>query len=189
MARKVSFKMSSTLIQGCQRLSLKAFNDGEIALFYINLAIYIFGYSCIEVTCNELVSLYEVEKNLKIPSDYLLTLKKIEQKLTIRDKFNLLVGLLNQEVWDNSKEPFQSFNIIQTIRNEIIHYKGDFDETGKLPIKKLMPLFTILGLNSAPERSWPRELFNCREFGIWVYDKVQQMNNLITERIYKNLFL
>ena len=99
------------------------------------------------------------------------------------------MGLLNQEVWDNSKEPFQSFNIIQTIRNEIIHYKGDFKETGKLPIKKLKPLFDILRLNSASEKSWPRELFRCREFGTWVYDKVEQMNSLITERIGKNLLL
>lgn len=179
--------MSSTLLQGCQRFSDKALNEGDIDLIHNNLATLIFGYTSIEAKINELVSLCKVVKNLKVPSDHLFTIKKLERKLTIRDKFNLLVGLLKQEVWDNSKEPFQSFNIIQTIRNEIIHYKGDFKETGKLPIKKLKPLFAILGLNSAPEKSWPRELFRCKKFGTWVHDKVKQMNNLIDKRIYENL--
>jgi len=54
MTKKVRYIMSSTLLQGCQRFSDKALNEGDIDLTHHNLATLIFGYTSIEARINEL---------------------------------------------------------------------------------------------------------------------------------------
>jgi len=183
--------MSLTLLQGCHSFVEKAleedYSDDKLTITQINLDTLIFGYTSIEARINELISIDKFVKKLKVSSDYLKTLKDIEQKLTIKDKYNLLAELLNIQVWNSSAEPFQAFEIIQTIRDEVIHYKGDFYPRGELPINKIKPLFDKLNLNHATEKSWQRELFGCRVFGKWIDEKIVEINKLISAEILRIL--
>ena len=179
--------MSTMLIHGCQGFAEKAANEGpfddRINLSQKNMAALIFGYTSIEAFINEIITISEVSNNLAVPKDYLVFLVDLERKLSIKEKYNVLAGLLAANLWDSSTEPFQSFEIIQSIRNIVIHHKGNWHRKGEIPFKKLRPVFDRFKLNNTPERSWQSELFNCKEFGHWVYEKCSELR----KDIHKNL--
>lgn len=187
MTKKVRYGMSSMLNHGCQMFAEKAMNedafDDVINISQKNLAALIFGYTSIEAFINEIISVSEVSIKLTQPKKYFDTLIELEKKLSIKEKYNLLAAILKANLWDSSTEPFQSFEIIQTIRNEVIHSKGKWQSAGDLPINKLKPLFGSFNLNDKPEKSWQSELFQCKEFGLWVFEKTRELK----ENIHSNL--
>lgn len=191
MANKIRYGMSTMLNHGCQKFGEKALNedtfDDIINISQKNLAALIFGYTSIEAFINEIITISEVSKRLSINKKYFEVLIEFEKKLTIKDKYNLLAGLLRSDIWDSSKEPFQSFEIIQTIRNEVIHHKGRWDNEGDLPIKKLKPLFDKFKINLPNEKTWQGELFQCKEFGMWVFKKTDNLKKNIHENLLSKI--
>ncbi len=182
--------MSMMLDVGCKNFAETAltendFND-RINISQKNMAALIFGYTSIEAFINEVISISEVSNKLSKPKEYFDSIIELGKKLSIKDKYNLLAILLDVELWDSSSEPFQSFEIIQTIRNEVIHHKGNWHEHGGIPIKKLKPVFDKFKLKSL-STSWQSELFLCNDFGAWIYEKSNAMRKQIHEKILRKI--
>ena len=175
------------LNNGCEKFAEKALKenalDDIINISQKNMAALIFGYTSIEAFINEIISISEVSKRLSINRKYFEILIDLERKLTIKDKYNLLAGLLRAEVWNSSKEPFQSFETIQTIRNEVIHHKGKWYKEGALPIKKLKPLFDKFKIDFPQDNSWQGGLFQCKEFGLWIFESIDNLKKNIHENL------
>jgi len=77
-------------------------------------------------------------------------------------------------IWDNSKEPFQSFTLITSLRNELVHYKGELLPKDTPPIKRIKGLMDHLGVESKASfiendcSVWVCDLLNSRDIGPWV---------------------
>lgn len=183
--------MSAMLNHGCQKFGEKALNedtfDDIINISQKNIAALIFGYTSIEALINEIIAISKVSKRLSINKDYFEVLIDLEKRLTIKDKYNLLAGLLRADVWDSSKEPFQSFETIQAIRNEVIHHKGRWGDEGELPIRKMKSLFDKFKIKLSNEKSWQGELFQCREFGMWVFESTDSLKKNIHENLLRKI--
>lgn len=175
------------LDHGCQKFAEKASNektfDDIINLAQKNMAALIFGHTSIEAFINEIITVSEVSPKLTVRKEYFDVLIDLEKKLSIKEKYNLLSSILRAETWDSSREPFQSFEMIQTIRNEVIHHKGRWHDEGEIPIKKLKPLFQKFNLNIDSDKTWQSELFQCREFGTWIHTHISDLR----KEIHKNL--
>ena len=102
------------------------------------------------------------------------------------EKFNLICAQLNEKLWDSSTEPFQSFEIIQTLRNEVVHNKGKFDSRGKIP-KKLKNLIHQLEIKIEEDDLWIQVILESKTLSQWILNSTKQIDNIMRDRILKNL--
>ncbi len=81
--------------------------------------------------------------------------------------------------WDGSIEPFQSYETITALRNELVYFKAQFLGKDETPNNKITNLVQQLGIKSDASfieddsSSWVYDLLCNKELGIWVYEKVQ----------------
>ena len=52
----------------------------------------------------------------------------------------MIASLGGGTLWDNGKEPLQWYSVIVALRNELIHYKGQFLGKDEAPSKKIKDL-------------------------------------------------
>lgn len=57
----------------------------------------------------------------------------VEQKMELRLKWRLVPQLLWQKAFDESRQPWQDFNVLVQLRNLFFHYRTDFMPEGKIP--------------------------------------------------------
>lgn len=176
------YATSAMLMDGCKKFAIKANTEDDfqdiLNISQINIAALIFGYTSIEVTMNEIISLSEVVQNIADKQKKIKTLLNLEKKQSIKEKYDGLAIILGANNWDSSIEPFQSFEIIQTIRNEIIHHKGKWRNPGEVSVKKIKFLLEKLDLNHSP-KNWESELFMYKGFGQWVFERVSELEKNI----------
>ena len=75
-------------------------------------------------------------------------IQNLQKKLNIQEKWDLVALRTNGIPWDKSVEPFQSFEIISSLRNELVHYKADFYGKDEAPNKKISGLMKKLVVSS-----------------------------------------
>ena len=106
----------------------------------------------------------------------------MQKSLKVDEKWNLIASYQKATLWDNSKEPFQSYRIVTALRNELVHYKGSFlgkDEVPNNKIKVLMQKFkaeTKASFIGDDVSSWVSELLNKKDLGAWVYDRTKEFH-------------
>ena len=160
---------------------------------YYNSACVFFASSCIEAILNERISMYHtLGKDIRdqhIPMQYWETLFNIQKNKSIKEKWNLIISVLGGQLWDSSKEPFQSYDILFSLRNELVHYKAHFKEMGDAPTRKIKSLLeTLIGkikVSNNPEeyKAWVTTLLESPKLGNWVKEKVNYWWSMINGRI------
>jgi len=172
---------SSDLMRSCQDFAEKARNahtDKEVRAY--NTACVFFATSTIEAKINEWISIAQICFKDE-PNSFWHALAPLVKKLRIEEKWNLIATHQNGTLWDNDKEPFQSFNLIVSLRNELVHYKGQFLPKNTPPIKKIKGLMNLLGVESRASfieddcSAWVYDLLNSRGLGRWVASKTQKL--------------
>lgn len=102
------------------------------------------------------------------------TIQSLQKKLTVQEKWNLVALRTNGVLWDNGREPFQSFEIILSLRNELVHFKGEFLGKDEAPNKKISGLMERLGVSSSATwieddcSSWIADLLKSKDLAAWV---------------------
>lgn len=176
---------SRTLLDGLKEFEELAKNSTDnYKLRIYNTACVLLSTSTIESKLNEFISIYvmiDFENSMPIISE----IKNLEKRISLEDKWNLLAAVLKSNRWDNSKEPFQSFNIMQSLRNEITHYKGTplgKDEAPTKKIKALMKNFCIESSASFIEddvSTWINDLLEYPKLSEWININVKALTKEI----------
>ena len=170
---------STDLLQGCSHFAAEAArtHDSEERRFCATACIF-FGASVMEAKVNEWISISTNVADTEIPQDFWKTLEISQKNLRLEEKWNLIASVSGGTLWDNGKEPFQSYSVILALRNELIHYKGQFlgkDEAPSRKIKDLLMKFRIQSKATfieADASSWVADLLNEPSLSRWVADKV-----------------
>ena len=139
---------SSDLIKGCNSFAekAKAASKNEEVRFF-NTACIFFATSAIEAKVNEWISVSQ-QCFKDEPKAFWHALAPLAKKLKIDEKWNLIASSENGILWDNSREPFQSFELITLLRNELGHFKGQFLPKDAPTKKKIKGLMNKLGVKS-----------------------------------------
>jgi hypothetical protein len=111
---------------------------------YYNTAAVIFAAAAIEAVLNEQISIRQKfgpdMKNKHMSEEFFDALFNAQKTISLKDKWNLFTSIQGGTAWDSTREPFQSYDIVITLRNELIHYKAEFLGHYEPPVKKLHSL-------------------------------------------------
>ena len=179
--KSAMFPFSTDLIRGCEkfsRLCSESSDTKDIRVF--NTSCIFSAVSYLEAKINESVStaklfLDDGDSEGKIWR----VIHDLQKKLSIQEKWDLMASVRNGVLWDASREPFQSFETIVSLRNELVHYKGTFfgrDETPNKRISGLLTKFSIKSESTWVESdcsSWVTDLLNVKELSQWVLEKIK----------------
>ena len=176
---------SEDLTKGCQFFAQLAQTSTQAEeIRYANTACIFIAASAIEAKVNEWISISQILGGEgKIPEDFWKSLVSLQRNLRFEDKWNLIASLHNGKLWDRGQDPFQSFDIIVSLRNELIHYKGQFlgrDETPNKKIKDLMRRFGVKSHATFIEdevSTWVEDLLKVKELGGWICSKIKSFCN------------
>jgi len=174
---------STDLLQGCSYFSFQAQKvDTEEEIRFFNTACIVFATSIIESKINEWISISSTIAETEVPEEFWKTLDSIKKDLSIQEKWNLIASLNGGTMWDGSKEPFQSFNLITALRNELVHYKGHFLGKDEVPIKKIKDLMAKFKIKSSATFTeddvscWISDLLNEPKVSEWVAKRINDFH-------------
>src|SRR5690554_3621138 len=193
--KAVMARYSETLFQGCKHFEelISETNDRELIKIY-NTASLFFSISSLEGKLNEFISIQiAIDMEHKLPE--LRTIKREERQLSFDEKWDCVNKIFDYKKWDNSVEPFQSFNIIASLRNEIVHHKGNFLSKNETPTKKIRQLMKTLQVESKCDfieddcSSWVYDLFETKNLAQWITNKTQLLNEEIDKFWNKNPYI
>lgn len=104
------------------------------------------------------------------PFEFWQILHEKRKALSYIDKWNLIASLHSGQLWDLSKEPFQAYDLVASLRNELVHYKGEFGDGANFPVKKLNSLRQKLklGSDSSIGDSWVNEVLCSKLLAPWI---------------------
>lgn len=177
---------SADLIMGCRKFAILA-NEarGVNQSQHFNTACIFFAISSIEAEINELISLaqscYREEPN----SFCHVFSPSLTKKLSLSEKWNFIAANENGTLWDSSIEPFQSFELINSLRNELVHYKGKMLPKGEAPNRKIKGLLDRFGVKTNSSfheddcSGWVRALLENKIVGLWVADRIEYFSDQI----------
>lgn len=133
---------SLTLLRGCAQFAQRAKIESDVdRIIELNAACVMFAAAYIEAMLNEQLTLVtEVENDRTPPRAYWESLCRLERDLRVADKWNLIASVSGGVVWDSGTQPFQFFDDIVSLRNELVHYKGKFLTVGNAPSNRLSRL-------------------------------------------------
>jgi hypothetical protein len=105
------------------------------------LACIIFGASSIEARLNEWISVAcEIDGGPR-PIAFWSETIQLQKSHSIERKWNLIASVHGEEICNGAEDPFQSYETIVALRNEVIHFKAQFlgrNESPNNRIKGLM---------------------------------------------------
>ncbi|BFM14750.1 hypothetical protein R50073_09330 [Maricurvus nonylphenolicus] len=171
-------RFSADFLHGCRRFAeLASSSDNEQDIRVFNSSSIINAACFLEARINEEISIgvlcYGFEPESPKSKEW-ATIQNLQKKLTVQEKWDLVSLRTNGDLWDKSREPFQSFEIISSLRNELVHFKGEFLGKDETPNKKIAGLMKKLGISSSATwveddcSSWVSELLKSKELAAWV---------------------
>lgn len=171
---------SNDLFQGCEHFSelAKSFeNPFEIRM--ANSSCIFFGVSCIEARLNEQISAFSAISDVDgANSNFWKDIEENYIRSSIQDKWNMVAKKLSGTEWNNGSEPFQSYSLVVTLRNELVHYKGTLYGKDETPNKRIAHIMKTLGVKSSSNftdddcSSWGYDLLSSNKLGEWVYGSI-----------------
>lgn len=105
-------------------------------------------------------------------------IKEGERRLSVPQKWNQVAALTGGCRWDSGVGPFQSFETISSLRNELVHFKGDLLGKDEAPSRKIAGLMRQLGIKSRATwieddcSSWVTDLLSEKTVVRWVSEKI-----------------
>ena len=180
------YGFSHDLLVGCREFAAfaKSVEDNNAA-FSMNIACALFGGSFLEARLNEEIAQMAHGPGRKIrPSRKFWTVLYEDQRdMATKQKWNLIASTCRGRVWHASVEPFQSYDLVISLRNELAHYKGIVTRNNEPPVKKLTTLMQRFKGQKDPMMSafrvasWVDELLSAPELGAWIAKVVQHFDS------------
>jgi hypothetical protein len=171
---------SDDLFKGCKKfseLAVSASSADEVRLY--NSSCIFFSVSCIEARVNEWISIANEIEEDEDKKKFWSEMAGLQKTLKLESKWNLIASTHSGEAWVSGHEPFQSFEVIVSLRNELVHYKGHFLGKDEAPNRKIKALMNTLGVKSKATfiedscSSWSYDLLSEKDLGAWVYQKTK----------------
>ncbi|WP_431819936.1 hypothetical protein [Burkholderia sp. F1] len=186
---KGMYCFSADLLDGCFSFAnMAASAEDPLHVLHANTAAIFFAGSYLEARLNELIE--EVSLGIGepyVPLAFWQTLNERKKTFSTRDKWNLIASASGGQLWDSSAEPFQSLDVLTTLRNELVHYKGEMGEKTKPRLRKLQYLsdrFKGPGnniLRALNVGSWAHDLLTCPGLGQWVHEVIEPVSESFDE--------
>jgi hypothetical protein len=178
---------SSDLVWGCRYHATQAKQSQDTyRTFTANLSCILFAGSFLEARLNELsAEMVELEpKEPNAPLAFWRVFHNLRKNLGVKEKWDLIASVSNGKLWDSSCEPFQSYDLIFSLRNELVHYKGEYATVSEPPVKKINDLlqrfnvsgFAIVGLDIPIDPGWISRLLSSSELGSWISTTVDELD-------------
>ena len=104
--------------------------------------------------------------------------KKGQRHNSVPQKWNQVAALTGGCCWNSGGDPFQSFEIISSLRNELVHFKGDLLGPDEAPSRRIANLMRQLGISSKATwieddcSSWITDLLSEKSVVQWVSEKI-----------------
>lgn len=104
--------------------------------------------------------------------------KEGERRYSVPQKWNQVAALTGGCRWNSGEEPFQSFENISSLRNELVHFKGDLLGKDEAPSRRIASLMQQLGVKSKATwfeddcSSWVADLLSEKSVIRWVSEKI-----------------
>lgn len=149
---------------------------------FLNSACVFSAASTIEAKVNEWISICAIISDTKPPIEFWESLEKAQKNMRLEEKWNLIASVNGGELWDSGNEPFQSYGVIVSLRNELVHYKGQFFGKDEAPNKRIKDLMNTFGLKSSATfvesdtSSWAIDLLGEPKLAKWVADKINEFH-------------
>jgi hypothetical protein len=118
----------------------------------------------------------------KAPLAFWKTVHDLRKDLGWKDKWNLIASASNGKVWDSSCDPFQSYDLINSLRNELVHYKAEYAAVSEPRVKKINdllqrfaePEFATFAFPGQPD--WVSRLLPSKKLGAWISETVDHFD-------------
>lgn len=170
---------SKEFLASCKRFSeLVDVTDALQDISIFNTSCVISAVSFIEARLNEEIAIARMCFNDEPEGNPWKVIEGMQKKLSIQEKWDFISIISGGSQWDASKEPFQSFEIILALRNELVHYKASLTGQDKGPNRKITGLMTSLGIKSSASwtgddcSTWTNDLLSHKRLTSWILDKV-----------------
>lgn len=180
---KTLYHFSDDLRLGCRyHASLAAALDSGFDTTIASISAILMAASFVEARLNEL-SAQMVDGKPIAPAAFWRVIHERRKDIKFKDKWNLVASVSGGCEWDASREPFHSYDLIVTLRNELVHYKGEYGDGEDPPAKAIRSLiarfndgdvmaepFDILG------EHWIVRLLSAPGLAGWVADTVDEFD-------------
>lgn len=153
--------------------------------------ILIFGTSCIvnaacflEAKLNEEVAIartcFEEES---VERRQWNDIKDRARRDSVPQKWNQIAALTGGCRWSSGEEPFQSYETISSLRNELVHFKGELLGKDEAPTRRIAGLMQQFGVQSEATwveddcSSWITDLLSEKTVVRWVSEKITSFDH------------
>lgn len=175
---------SSEFLAGCKKFAeLASLSDCEQDVRLFNTSCIINAACYLEAKVNEEISIGVIcYSETEAEGKSWRTIQNLQKKLTVQEKWDLVANKQNGALWNKGSEPFQSFETISSLRNELVHYKGAFLSKDEAPNKKISGLMVSLNVSSKATwieddcSSWVTDLLGSKELSNWVFSRISEFN-------------
>jgi len=171
---------SADFLAGCKKFT-ELTNISEILqdITIFNTSCIINAASYLEAKINEEISIAVIcYEESDAEGKAWRAIQNVQKKLTVQEKWDLVALRTNGTEWNKAIEPFQSIELIISLRNELVHYKGAFLGKDEAPNKKITSLMNQLGVSSKATwieddcSSWVADLLCSKKLAEWVYHNI-----------------
>lgn len=184
-SNQVLHHFSEDLVWSCRhhaRIAETALNSYEV--YVANMACIFSAASFLEARLNELTAQCAgpLANPRRLSKELWQTIHDMRKSLSHVQKWDLIASGAGGTVWSNDREPFQSYDLLVSLRNEMVHYKGEFGDDIDPPIKKIRSLQKRLNIplealrKEAPNTSWFASLLYSPRLGRWSSDLVDDFD-------------
>jgi hypothetical protein len=188
------YKFSEDLLSGVRFFAHLATNsENQQQTIHFNTSCIFLAGSYIESWLNETIATYSSmgpDSGVRPSPDFWIALDLSQSTMSLKVKWDLIASIDGGTPWDLAREPFQSYGLILSLRNELVHFKGKFDSGEKPPVKKITKLLEKFSGDSQPSlvleamasSSWVHNLLTARPLGTWVAEAL-----LVFDRDFQHL--
>ena len=112
-----------------------------------------------------------------------------QMRSSLQEKWDRIATECGGAFWDSGREPFQSYELVVALRNELTHYKGTMFGKNDAPNKRIAHIMRALDVKSEARfteddcSSWVSDLLESRDLGRWMVNSIcplwEQMFDLL----------
>ncbi len=158
--------------------------DDSGLIFHLNLSSIFLGGSFLEANLNEDIAqcAHAPSPDIKPTPQFWLTLEEMQKDLSAVEKWNLIAATRGGQQWNAAAEPYQSYDTLVALRNELVHFKGRYIVDNSPPIKRLKPLidrfkskkhWKLDAMNVDP---WLVSLVSSKDLALWIDSAIFNIN-------------
>lgn len=183
---KTLYHFSEDLRSGCRYYAkLAAALDSGFDTTMASTSAILMAASFVEARLNELsAEMVSNDGNPRAPAAFWRVVHDRRKDLNFKDKWNLVASVSGGHAWDGAREPFQSYDLIVTLRNELVHYKGEYGDGEAPPVRSIRSLLAKFNdgdvlaepFDETLGQQWVVRLLSATGLTGWIADTVDEFD-------------